>query len=92
MMMDFLTRWIFAPQWRLIILALASWIIGFCVGRMIGWARNRRDVWDLLDNLDDEALDKVYARVLEEQVGEVERAMRKLSAIVAGRRKAKGNE
>lgn len=92
MMMDFLTRWISMPQWRLIILALAGWIIGFCVGRMIGWARNRRDVQDLIDNLDEETADKVYARALEEQIGEVERAMRELSAMVAGRRKAKDDE
>lgn len=91
-MMDFMTRWIAMPQWRLIILALAGWIIGFCVGRMIGWARNRRDVQDLIDSLDNETVDKVYALALEEQVGEVERAMRELSAMVAGRRKAKGDE
>lgn len=92
MMMDFLTRWIAMPQWRLIILALAGWIIGFCVGRMIGWARNRRDVQDLIDSLDDETADKVYALALEEQVGEVEQAMRELSAMVADRRKAKDDE
>ena len=87
-MMDFLTRWISMPQWRLIILALAGWIIGFCVGRMVGWARNRRDVRDLIDNLDEETADKLYARAL----GEIEQAMRELSAMVAGRRKAKSDE
>jgi len=89
-MMDFLTRWIAMPQWRLIILALAGWIIGFCVGRMIGWVRNRKDVQDLLANLDEEALDKVYARALEEQVSEAERAMGELSAMVAAKRGGEG--